>query len=79
MIEAILYSTDGCHLCQEAQQLLAPLVDNGMQLRVVDIMDNDDDLQRFRIRIPVLALNHSIELDWPFDIQRVQHSIESIS
>jgi glutaredoxin len=63
--ELILYSTWGCHLCEEAEQLLTAA---GLQQRyhLVDIVDDDSAFARYRTLIPVLRLGEK-ELCWPFD------------
>ncbi len=66
-----LYSTEGCHLCEQAYSLL---IDAGVQERVqvVDIAFDDALFSRYGVTIPpVLSIQHppdSIsELGWPFD------------
>ncbi|MGR5149693.1 glutaredoxin family protein [Photobacterium alginatilyticum] len=64
-----LYSTQGCHLCEQAYSLL---IDAGVQehVQVVDIAFDDVLFSRYGVTIPVLSIQHpdSIsELGWPFD------------
>lgn len=68
----LLYGTDGCHLCHEAQSLLQQL---GLAWQDVDIIDRDDLLERYGTRIPVLLLDDR-ELDWPFQRQDVLHFLD---
>ncbi|GAA3529692.1 glutaredoxin family protein [Zobellella aerophila] len=60
-----LFSTDGCHLCEQAWQLLEQ---GGLaaQTRLQDIMDKEEWLTAYRVRIPVLRREDGAELDWPF-------------
>jgi glutaredoxin len=58
-----LYSTLGCHLCEQAEALLMA-ADTPFQ--VVDIIDNEQLLKQFRLHIPVLAAADKL-LYWPFD------------
>lgn len=75
MRELRLYTTLGCHLCEQAQALITPLINNtSWCLRLVDIADDDELMSRYGIRIPVLyradldSLGQSVsELGWPFD------------
>ncbi len=61
-----LYSTSFCHLCEQAQQLLAQL---DMVAEVVDIAEYDHLYQEYGLRIPVVKRNDTgAELGWPFDI-----------
>lgn len=67
----ILYSTEGCHLCEEALALYQA-ADNTAALRVVDIAFDDVLFSRYGVTIPVLSLQNNDgtvvdELGWPFD------------
>jgi len=64
-VELVLYSTWGCHLCEEAERLLA-LVAMDQKYRVVDIVDDEQAFARYRVSIPVLCCAEK-ELCWPFD------------
>lgn len=55
---ATLYSRAGCHLCDEAEELLRELARRyGFELTIVDIEANDDLLRRYMVEIPVVALD----------------------
>lgn len=63
------YTTAGCHLCEQALALLAPLA-AGLDLRIDshDIADDDGLTERYGVRIPVVRLEGSeVDLGWPFD------------
>lgn len=64
-----LYSTPGCHLCDLAKDIVWPLLnDYSFRLEEIDIADTDALLERYGVRIPVLAFaDKSNELSWPFD------------
>lgn len=63
MAQYTLYSTWGCHLCEQAEALLA---EAGLAFHVVDIVDDEQLFQQFRLHIPVLAAGDRL-LYWPFD------------
>ncbi len=66
--DVVLYSTSACHLCEQAERLLMPWVERGLQVAVDDIADSDALFERYGERIPVLRREDSgAELDWPFD------------
>lgn len=81
----VLYSTQGCHLCEMAYALLVELGIN-KQVEVIDIALNDTLFERYGITIPVLSIVsvandeginsitecHSSELGWPFDINTLK-------
>ena len=60
-----LYTTWGCHLCEQAEQLLLGLGLAG-QFQLVDIVDDEAAFARYRVAIPVLKQGDK-ELYWPFD------------
>lgn len=67
----ILYSTEGCHLCEEAL-VLYQAAGKTAALRVVDIAFDDALFERYGVTIPVLSLQNNDgsvndELGWPFD------------
>lgn len=71
----VLYGTEGCHLCEQAQALLVPVLDHvsvmsqtPMSLQVQDIADSEALVTRYGLRIPVLRDTATEqELGWPFD------------
>lgn len=69
MADYILFGTEGCHLCEEAEQLLSQ---SGVSFEKRDIIDDEKAQERYAIRIPVLLHGPSgLELSWPFDDQKV--------
>ncbi len=69
MSEVLLYSRPDCHLCEEAEELLARVAPE-RAVRVVDIEDDITLIDRYGIRVPVLRLEATgAELGWPFDSQ----------
>jgi hypothetical protein len=59
-----LYTTEGCHLCEHAEAILDELA---LPFTAVDIADSDALMERYGVRIPVLATASGRELGWPFD------------
>ena len=67
MSQLILYYTEFCHLCDEAESLLLAA---GLGERYVktEIDDDPELLERYEIHIPVLKrIDNQQELFWPFD------------
>lgn len=63
-----LLGTSGCHLCEQAEEILQALQAAGCEFsyEVVDIADDDALFQRYGLLIPVLR-GAGAELNWPFD------------
>lgn len=69
-----LYSTSGCHLCEQAEALLQPFLRVGLfHVQVVEICHDEELVKRYGVRIPVLACAAKglEELGWPFDQAQV--------
>lgn len=70
-----LYSTWGCHLCEEAEGLLRAA---GLDFKLVDIVDDEAAFALYRVEIPVLTVlreGQTTELKWPFDAAALQRFI----
>ena len=90
----VLYSTLGCHLCDDAKDILikAGLVErlavagevfpasNGRVLSLVDISEDEGLFVEYGVRIPVLVYSESgKELSWPFDLMTAREFISANS
>ncbi|MGI0116648.1 glutaredoxin family protein [Zooshikella sp. RANM57] len=65
----VLYSTEGCHLCDQALSLINSSVHaSDLDIEVVDIALSDELMTLYGVRIPVLRERQREEkLFWPFD------------
>ncbi|SET28067.1 glutaredoxin family protein [Thalassotalea agarivorans] len=62
-----LYSSDGCHLCEQAHALISELISENT-LNVIDIVESEQLVARFGVHIPVFENTETQELVyWPFD------------
>ena len=75
-----LMTTEGCHLCEQATPLLvAGLNPNLFEVDLVDIAFDDQLMNLYATRIPVLVDSQSgAELGWPFDMQQLAEFVESL-
>jgi len=69
----LLLGTVGCHLCDQAEAMLRPLVAvHGLEIELVDISEHDALLRAYGVFIPVLRhLASGSELRWPFSAEDV--------
>lgn len=74
MKELLLYTTLGCHLCEQAQAMAAPMLSEfSFRLQPVEIADSEELMERYGIRIPVLKRgDNGQELGWPFTEQALR-------
>ena len=70
-IDLILYSTLGCHLCEQAEAMIAhTLQPKDYRLQVVEISDSAELVEKYGIRIPVVRREDlAQEIGWPFQPQ----------
>jgi len=80
MIALILYSTAGCHLCEQAEQLINAMgLQDKLALTIVEIGDNEILVEQYGVQIPVLKFADNSELNWPFTSQDISHKLTLIS
>ncbi|AFJ02064.1 Glutaredoxin-like domain (DUF836) [Methylophaga frappieri] len=72
-----LFTTQGCHLCEQAQDLFA-LVNqsNSFTLKLCEIGDAPKLIEQYGIRIPVIQAPAGQELDWPFSPMRLEQFLK---
>ena len=69
----ILYTTDGCHLCEFAEQMLNELrIEKEFHLKAIDISSDESLVEAYGIRIPVVKNKQTNEeLGWPFQLEEL--------
>lgn len=92
VITVNLYTTAACHLCEQAEALLATLQQDNAQLNqdsvqlnkvqlaiiAIDIADSDALVAQYGIRIPVLQRSDTLaELNWPFTRQDIEQFLSA--
>ncbi|NQZ23503.1 MAG: glutaredoxin family protein [Colwellia sp.] len=71
-----LYSSEGCHLCEQAIEIISNVIPVH-QIRVVDIIDTNIEgeqnlVELYGVHIPVLErLSDNSKLFWPFEQSQV--------
>ncbi len=71
----IFYTSAGCHLCEQAEGIVAPLIAADPRWTFVrtEIADSVELVDRYGIRIPVIKRSDTgEELGWPFDAEAAQ-------
>lgn len=74
-----LYTTLGCHLCEQCKVILWPALERAnLQLKEVEIADDDLLVERYGVRIPVIQLQgESEDLGWPFTESDLQQYLSA--
>tara|TARA_B100000780_G_scaffold80653_2_gene54899 strand:- start:6401 stop:6646 length:246 start_codon:yes stop_codon:yes gene_type:complete len=77
--ELRLYTAQNCHLCEVAEDLLQPLLEQQhLILRKVDIGVDADLKAAYGLRIPVVVLPNGVEKGWPFTAIQVKRLLVSV-
>lgn len=74
-----LLGTLGCHLCEEAEIIIAACEHKLINIINIDIAEHEQWQENYAIRIPVLF--HPVtekELDWPFTQEQVSIFIDTL-
>jgi hypothetical protein len=73
----LLLGTEGCHLCEEAQEIIFACMNEiapDFQIESIDIAEHPEWQSEYAIKIPVLLEPASRrELGWPFDYAQAIH------
>ena len=86
----LLLSTEACHLCELAQQVLQEVFiqpnmqqlaqDCNLEIYLQDIVDDCRFLELYSDRIPVILDEESgLILAWPFDVEQATQWFENVS
>ena len=78
----ILYGRPGCHLCDQARGQILRIVDGSasdVELRELDIEDDEELMQAYLERIPVVEVDGHVISELVFDseaFERALHTVE---
>ena len=73
-----LYGKPGCHLCDDAEKLLATVArTHPLTVQKVDITSAADLFEEYRYRIPVMVVEGGTVLDWPTTSERIRRAIQA--
>lgn len=73
MQDATLLTTVGCHLCEQALDIIRRAAPQ-LQIHLLDIAEDDALIAEYGERIPVLRLGGQ-ELQWPFSLLDIRQAL----
>ncbi|MDD5578680.1 MAG: glutaredoxin family protein [Methylobacter sp.] len=82
MIRLVLFGTSGCHLCEQAEQLIREFLRDDFELFIetIDIAEFEQWQEKYALRIPVLYHPETQnELGWPFDQTNIEEFIKRLT
>ena len=73
-----LFTTLGCHLCEEAHEQLLLLARGGMDLSIelAEISDSEELVDQYGTTIPVIRADDR-EIGWPFSLDELRTFLEN--
>jgi glutaredoxin len=72
-----LISGPNCHLCEQAKEILQPLLNaKNIQLDTLNVRDDALLFERYGLRIPVLIFEDGSEKGWPFTAAQISRIIQ---
>lgn len=77
-MKIIFYTGPQCGLCDLAEELIAQLPQNDLEVEKINIRQSPDLYHVYGARIPVLKIQTqegTKELGWPFDIKQLESFI----
>ena len=81
MIQLLLFGTSGCHLCEQAEQVIKECLPDNLDptIETIDISGQEQWEEQYSLRIPVLYhLETKKELGWPFNQWQVKEFINEL-
>jgi predicted DCC family thiol-disulfide oxidoreductase YuxK len=71
-----LISGPNCHLCDQAKEILYPLLEaNNIQLNELNVKDDAALFEQYGLRIPVVVFADGSEKGWPFTAAQISRMI----
>ena len=67
-MQVLLYTRRGCHLCEEAEDILAV---QGAEVRLIDVDRDPEARARYDLRVPVLEIDGHVVVEGRFDERAV--------
>ena len=71
-----LISGPNCHLCEQAREILCPLLEaNNIQLNELNVKDDVALFEQYGLRIPVVIFADGSEKGWPFTAAQISRMV----
>ena len=71
-----LISGPNCHLCDQAKQLIYPLLESkNIQLNELNVKDDVALFEQYGLRIPVVIFADGSEKGWPFTAAQISRMV----
>ena len=75
--EITLISGPNCHLCDQAKEMLFPLLEaKNIRLNELNVRDDIALFEQYGLRIPVVIFADGSEKGWPFTAAQISRMID---
>ena len=72
-----LISGPNCHLCQQAKEILCPLLEaKNIQLNELNVREDAALFEQYGLRIPVVIFADGSEKGWPFTAAQIARMLD---
>jgi predicted DCC family thiol-disulfide oxidoreductase YuxK len=72
-----LISGPNCHLCEQAKEMLNPLLEaKNIQLKVLNVREDQALFEQYGLRIPVVVFVDGSEKGWPFTAAQIARMVD---
>lgn len=79
MQQVILYAKAGCHLCDDAREILEDwAADHALEIQEIDIRRDPALFERYRYRIPVVVVDTVERLEGKIDVSELHALLASL-
>jgi glutaredoxin len=77
--QVTFYTKAGCHLCEEARDMLDDIAaETAYELTEVDIRSNPDIFEQYRYRIPVIIINGETLLEGRIEYRNLARAFQPV-
>lgn len=70
-----VYTRAGCHLCREAERIVAEVAHGRAQVRLVDIDAHPAITDRYTVRVPVVAIDGRELFEYHVDAEELDAAL----
>lgn len=75
--QVTFYTKAGCHLCEEARDMLDDIAaQTAYELTEIDIRSNEEIFEQYRYRIPVIIIDGSTVLEGLIEFRDLAHAFQ---
>ena len=79
MPDLVVYSRQGCHLCELLIEELLPLIRGRAELEVRDIDTREDWQEAYDLRVPVLEFDGLVLCQYSLDREKLRRALSGLA